>query len=582
MRLAPTAAIEPRRRFLIIQIDGLSRGILDRALAGDSMRNTRRLLVTGQLERRELSVGLPSSTPAFQASIMYGVRPDIPGFHYYDKREGLELHFPERGVADLVERRLSDGRAGILEDGACYGCVFTGGAPESLWTFARLKRLTRAGSGLRRTALSLLLIGWVALKCVGLTLVTLARSVGRTAAALPAGRVPLRRAIEALAIDIGVSIWARQLFTLLVSADLYRGVPAIYVNFLDYDVFSHAFGPADRLAFRALRRVDRSIQQLARVIRRLPELGYDLYILSDHGQAPTRPFHRVTRGVPIDRVVRDALGVEGDEVKVIAAGPNAFVYFMDRREALSAAEIESRHPGVLARLSRHAGIGLVLARGAGGPLCWHRGHRVPLGHRPDPAVRDPFARRAGSRAGRGGAARSGGDAERGRHRALRHGRPRRRRELHRRARRPRGPVRGGAAHLHPPSAVGAASRGAAHASGRSLSPLPRLPRRGGGGAGRDEEPGMRGPLTPARHRGPILSLRAYLVGLILVCAVPAVAFSVWLTIAVMRTAGHPVDAVARRDRRRGPPGRAGAGRGRGPGHHPVPDAAGGDGGRARA
>ncbi len=268
---------------------------------------------------------------------------------------------------------------GILEDGACYGCVFTGGADESLWTYARLKRLTRAGSGLRRTALSLLLIGWVALKCVGLTLVTLARSVGRTASALPGGRVPLRRAIEALAIDIGVSIWARQLFTLLVSADLYRGVPAIYVNFLDYDVFSHAFGPSDRLAFRALRRVDRSIQQLARVIRRLPEMGYDLYILSDHGQAPTRPFRRVTRGVPIERVVRDTLGVEGDEIKVIAAGPNAFVYFMDRREALSAAEIESRHPGVLARLSRHPGIGLVLARGAGGPLCWHRGHRVPLG-----------------------------------------------------------------------------------------------------------------------------------------------------------------------------------------------------------
>lgn len=397
MRLSPPdppAGLEPRRRFLIVQIDGLSRGMLDRALAGDSMRNTRRLLVTGQLERRELSVGLPSSTPAFQASIMYGVRPDIPGFHFYDKREGVELHFPKRGVAALVEQRIALGQPGILEDGACYGCVFTGGAPESLWTYARLKKITRAGSGLRRTALSLLLISWVALKCLGLTLVTLARSVGRIAAALPAGRGQLRRAIEALALDIGVSIWARQLFTLLVSADLYRGVPAIYVNFLDYDVFSHAFGPADRLAFRSLRRVDRSIQQLARIIRRLPDLGYDLYILSDHGQAPTRPFRRLTRGVPVDRVVRDALGVEGDEVKVIAAGPNAFVYFTDQREPLSAAEIESRHPNVLARLSRHPGIGLVLARDGGGPLCWYRGHRIPLDRRPDPATRDPFARRA--------------------------------------------------------------------------------------------------------------------------------------------------------------------------------------------
>ncbi|MEX2220748.1 MAG: alkaline phosphatase family protein [Candidatus Rokuibacteriota bacterium] len=394
MRLSP-AAPEPRRRFLIVQIDGLSRGMLDRALAGDSLRNTRRLLMTGQLERRELSVGLPSSTPAFQASIMYGVRADIPGFHFYDKREGVELHFPKHGVADLVERRISPGHPGILEGGACYGCVFTGGAPDSLWTYARLKSLTRAGSGLRRTALSLLLIGWVALKCLGLTLLTLARSLGRTAAAVPAGlgRGRFRRGLEAIAIDIGVSIWARQLFTLLVSADLYRGVPAVYVNFLDYDVISHQFGPADRLAFRALRRVDRSIQQLARIVRRLPELGYDLYILSDHGQAATRPFHRLTRGVSVEQVVRDALGVTGDDVKVIAAGPNAFVYFTDRPEPLSAAEIESRHPRALARLSRHPGIGLVLARGARAPVCWYRGHRIPVTGGPDPAARDPFARR---------------------------------------------------------------------------------------------------------------------------------------------------------------------------------------------
>ena len=394
MRLGPTAGEEPRRRFLIVQIDGLSRRLLDRALAGGHMRNTRRLLATGQLERRELSVGLPTSTPAFQAALMYGVRPDIPGFHFYDKREGVELHFPKRGVAARVEQRIGAGHAGILEDGACYGCVFTGGAPDSLWTYARLKSLARAGSGLRRTALSLLLIAWVALKCVGLTLVTLARSIGRSVTGLPAGRGRFRRAVEALAIDIGVSIWARQLFTLLVSADIYRGVPAIYVNFLDYDVISHAFGPADRLSFRALRRVDRSIQQLARIVRRLPELGYDLYVLSDHGQALTRPFHRVTRGVPLERVVRSTLDVSGDDVRVIAAGPNAFVYFTDRADPISAAEIESRHPRALARLSRHPGIGLVLARGRDGPVCWFRGQRVPLGRRPDPAVRDPFARRA--------------------------------------------------------------------------------------------------------------------------------------------------------------------------------------------
>lgn len=393
MRLAPPLEETSRRRFLIVQIDGLSRTLLDRALAGGSLRGLRGLLASGRLARRDLSVGLPSSTPAFQAAIMYGGRPDIPGFHFYDKRAGRELHFPERGVADLVERRHADGRVGILEGGSCYGCVFTGGAADSLWTFARLKRLARAGRGVRRTALSALLLTWVALKCVGLTLVTLARFAGHAILALPAGRVKLRWSVEAMLLDVGVSIWARELFTLLVSADLYRGVPAIYVNFIDYDVFAHAYGPADRLAFRALRRVDRSILQLARIVRRLPELGYDLYVLSDHGQVATRPFGAVAGGASLEQVVRAALDAPAPALRVIAAGPNAFVYFTDV-EPVRAAEIESRYPRAMARLSRHPGVGLVLARGAHGPECWYRGDPVSLGTRPDPTVRDPFAGRA--------------------------------------------------------------------------------------------------------------------------------------------------------------------------------------------
>jgi hypothetical protein len=393
LRLSPAAASPAARRFLIIQIDGLSRAALDQALAGGTLRHLGRLLAAGRLVRRDLSVGLPSSTPAFQAAIMYGGRPDIPAFHFLDKRTGRELHFPHRGVADFVEERHAAGRPGILEGGSCYGCVFTGGAEDDLWTFARLGRLARAGRGVRRALLSSLVLGWVAIKCVALTAGTLARFVGRTVLSVASGRPEIRWSVEALMLDIGVSIWARQLFTLLVSADLYRGAPAIYVNFIDYDVFAHAYGPRDRLAFRALRRVDRSIQQLARIVRRLPELGYDLYVLSDHGQVATSAFQASPREPSLEEVVREALGGPAPALRVIAAGPNALVYFTDRPEPLLAAEIETRHPRALAHLSRHPRIGLVLARGARGPECWYRGHRVPLGARPDPAVRDPFARR---------------------------------------------------------------------------------------------------------------------------------------------------------------------------------------------
>ncbi|HEV8438337.1 MAG TPA: alkaline phosphatase family protein [Methylomirabilota bacterium] len=416
------------RRFLIVQIDGLSAEVLRRALETRRAPALGRLMASGRLRWRDLSVGLPSSTPAFQAALMYGVHPDIPGFHFYDKRERADRYFPRAGVADLVEERLARGRQGIMEDGACYGCIFTGGAAESLWTFARLLRPTRAGAAMLRVPLSGVLLTWVIVKCLILTVGELSRALLRLVAD------PLRfgrRRMRWLLFKIGLSIWTRQLFTLAASAELYRGAPAVYVNYLEYDVFAHTFGPHHPLAYRAVRRVDHSIAQLASIVRRLPEYRYDLYVLSDHGQAPTRFFARVSGGVSLQATVlatlagsaatagtpaprsngadRSALGppraprgvfqrfltyLERDfrvkirergehvvhgTVHVVVAGPNAFVYFTDVVTPLMAEEIERRYPGAAGELSRHPGIGFVLARSAEGPVCWWKGRQVSLG-----------------------------------------------------------------------------------------------------------------------------------------------------------------------------------------------------------
>src|SRR6185369_7935000 len=92
--------------------------------------------------------------------------------------------------------------------------------------------------------------------------------------------------------------------TAAVARDLYDGIPVIYVNYLDYDVASHAFGPQDGMAFRALEFVDRSIHQIGRILRRLPEHQYDLFVLADHGQAASTPFANLT-GAPFERLLFD-------------------------------------------------------------------------------------------------------------------------------------------------------------------------------------------------------------------------------------------------------------------------------------
>src|SRR5688500_5047167 len=127
-----------RRRFLIVQIDGLSRAVFEHGIATGQMPFVRRLLRREGHRMEPMSVGLPTSTPAFQMAAMYGVRPDIPGFHYFDRQLQADIHFPRRGHAALVEAKQAAGRRGILKGGSAYGCVFTGGAENNLFTFASL------------------------------------------------------------------------------------------------------------------------------------------------------------------------------------------------------------------------------------------------------------------------------------------------------------------------------------------------------------------------------------------------------------------------------------------------------------
>jgi hypothetical protein len=275
----------------------------------------------------------------------------------------------------------------------------------------------------------------VLVKNVARSIIELVRA-GQRFVADPAGA---RQNWRWLTIQLGISVWVRGLFTLAVSRDLYAGSPAVYVNYLDYDVVAHAFGPQSRRAVESLRRVDRSIRQLWRVARRVPEHQYDLYILSDHGQALSTPYRDLTGGKRLERWIFDefldragAGKPEGDPrsgltrginarrrresglfqhflnyldedflrredpeaseqggLRAIAAGPNAFLYVLDTTAPLDAQALEHRFPGLAEALSQSSGVGFVLARSGDGPICFWRGKRYQL-RAPEPG---PFAGR---------------------------------------------------------------------------------------------------------------------------------------------------------------------------------------------
>ena len=186
LRLGPPP-VAGRRRLLIVQIDGLSRVVLEQALARGHMPVLRRLVGRDGHRLSPMTVGIPTSTPAFQMAAMYGVQPDIPGFHYHDKRRRTDIHFPRAGHAAFVEASQAANRAGILQGGSVYGCAFTGGAEHDFFSFARLTRPRMPG--LLRVLSAFVLVGWVAAKCAALTATELVRTLGRIA------RRPRERAV---------------------------------------------------------------------------------------------------------------------------------------------------------------------------------------------------------------------------------------------------------------------------------------------------------------------------------------------------------------------------------------------------
>jgi hypothetical protein len=412
-----SAPADNQRRLLIVQIDGVSRAVLERALETGRVPFIRKLLSNGGHCLQPMSVGLPTSTPAFQMAMMYGVRPDIPGFHYYDRDRQGDIHFPRAGHAAYVEHKLARGRRGILEGGSAYGCCFTGGAVNNFFTFTSLTQPSARGI---MSALSpFVVVACVAAKNAALSAYEIVKAVSR----LIAHPRSWRRGSRWLHIKIVMSIWVRNFFTIAVSRDVYEGIPTIYVNYLGYDEMAHAFGPRSRRAVQALRDIDHAIEQLWRVMRRVPEHNYDAYILSDHGQSPCKPYVGLTKGKRLERWIFDAFlhpagaatpepprvglrsgirarragtkammqqfmnyinedyfrrpdpeAYEHGGVRAISAGPNAFVYDLHADAPLDAAALERRFPGLAEKLSMSPGVGFVFARsGNGAPLCYWRG-----------------------------------------------------------------------------------------------------------------------------------------------------------------------------------------------------------------
>jgi endonuclease/exonuclease/phosphatase family metal-dependent hydrolase len=411
--IRPPAGEARQPGLIMIQLDGLSRSQLERALLKGKLPFLSRLIYRQHFTLETFYSGVPSTTPAVQAELFFGVKAAVPAFHFIRRRDGREFRMYEASSAALIEEDLL-GRCPepLLQGGHSYSNIYRAGATRSRYCsqdFAPDEIFKRLHP-LKWLVLSVAYLPKI-LRVIFFGVVEIVVAVVDAVRGLFA-REDLFKEISFVPARVGVCALLREAVRLRVLLDIERGVQVVHANFLGYDEQAHRRGPDSAFAHWTLRGIDRAIRDIYHDASTSRYRDYELMIYSDHGQERTVSYlQRQGRelkdalsevfstgilsgrevwirkmpkllGSTVDRW-RSFLGIQGSsqiseaapdvssQIVVTAMGPLGHVYLPVQLEL----EDLDRYA---ARLVSQAGIPLVLLRGNGDFIRAHNSRGIWL------------------------------------------------------------------------------------------------------------------------------------------------------------------------------------------------------------
>lgn len=372
-RFGPRAERPPARGLLILQVDGLSRASLRRALARGRMPAVSAMLARGTHTLQSWHCGIPSNTPAVQAGFFYGDRDNVPGYRWFDRREQRLRVVSQPDDLRRLERMVAVGNRPLLEGGSCINTFMSGGAAKRLMAVSALGERASTRRLGEHADFNLFFLSPNALTKAVLAAAWdfLAGAAFAVAGRFDRQRPRLRHTPRRAAQRAVANAFLRELSFFWLKQDMVRGVPVIYSNFVGYDEVAHYSGPDTVEAQLTLSAFDRKLRILGRRARRQSPMRYDIMLLSDHGQTPSVPF-RLLYGQSLEEALAGMLdgdGATGGEADGAARGAAAGErrgarpvvrrsFSPDTSYTLSLLagleEIDDRQLGWLARRSRRA------------------------------------------------------------------------------------------------------------------------------------------------------------------------------------------------------------------------------------
>jgi len=297
-----------------LEIDGLAHDVLRRAIRDGNAPNLARWLHDGSHRLLRWETDWSSQTGACQVGLLHGDNDDMPAFRWWEKDRGRPIVTNHPRDAADIERRHSNGRGLLHEDGASRANIVSGDAAHTLLTMSTVLDRDRPGR-IGQDYFAYFANPYNVTRTIALVI---ADVVQERRFAAQQHRQDVRPRIERDRKYALVRAWGTivqtQLQVQAVIADMYAGRPVGYSTFLAYDEVAHHSGVERTDTLAVLRSVDRQIGRIAAAARDAPR-RYRFVVLSDHGQSQGETF--LDRyGVTLEGIVTaacDAEAVEAEE-----------------------------------------------------------------------------------------------------------------------------------------------------------------------------------------------------------------------------------------------------------------------------
>jgi uncharacterized membrane protein YvlD (DUF360 family) len=283
---APAGADVPGVYFL--EIDGLAHDVLQRALRDGHMPTLAGWIRDGSHRLLTWETDWSSQTGACQAGLLHGSNDDMPAFRWWEKEHGRAIVTNHPKDAAEIERRHSNARGLLHEDGASRANILSGDAPHTMLTMSTV--LDRGRGPLGEDYYAYFANPYSVTRTLALVIGDIAQELYFAAQQRRRDVRPrVKRSFSYALVRAWGTVIQRDLQVAAVIGDLYAGRPVGYTTFLAYDEVAHHSGVERVDALAVLRRLDR---QLARIEAAADDASrpYHLVVLSDHGQSQGATF----------------------------------------------------------------------------------------------------------------------------------------------------------------------------------------------------------------------------------------------------------------------------------------------------